>query len=264
MKKSIKLFLLSFLAVGALTSCDGKDAETVYQNIAVESVSLDETYKVLDVEDSFQLTAEVKLREGREEAKYETEWRSSNPFVCDVNQDGLVTALTPGSVTISFIAGYKMAVCSVYVKGEDEGGGGGVTPTPSPTPDPGPDPTPGPTPTPTPTPEPGDDEDEDLKECTVYFFIDYNNIDENDTTGTKLLAKFNWYGDKPLSESGLVPANPKESMDPAFPYFIGWSNHTIIDTKADLWDINNDVIGNGYYFYLYGIWSDVSSGEFVK
>ena len=260
MRKSIKLFLLSFLTMGALGACS-KGGDKVLENIAVSKVTLDETYKVLEVGESFQLTAEVSLKEGKEQAAYEVEWRSSNSFVADVNKDGLVTAISPGTATISYLAGYKMASCTVYVPSDGEGGGG-ISPTPEPGPGPTPEPGPGPTPEPGPDPE-IDPEDED-KNCTVYFFIDYNNIDEKDETGKKLLTKFKWYGDRPISESGLVPANPTQSMDPAFPYFIGWSNHTIIDTKDDLWDIEHDVIGNGYYFYLYGIWSDVSSGEFIK
>ena len=260
MKKFTKLFFLPFLAICTLSAC-GKDKTTTKKsnNEAVTSVLLDETYKVLEVGDSFQLTPSVTTKEGKEGADYDVTWVSSDPNVVEVNEDGLVVALAPGSATISIIAGYKISTCTVYVPGENEGGGG-VTPTPGPTPTPDPDPDPDPTP----DPDPEIDDEEEDKQCTVYFFIDYNNIDEKDETGTKLLAKFKWYGDKPLSESGLVPATPTKSMDPAFPYFIGWSNHTIIDTKDDLWDINNDVIGNGYYFYLYGIWSDVSSGEFVR
>ena len=166
-----------------------------------------------------------------------------------------------------YIAGYKIATCSIIVPGAGEGGssssgGGSVVPPSS---DTSIDPTTsGGSDTSVVPPDPGDDDEDDGKECTVYFFIDYNNIDENDKTGTKLLAKFKWYGDRPISESGLVPSNPTQAMDPAFPYFIGWSNHTIIDTKDDLWNMTSDVIGNGYYFYLYGIWSDVSVGEFTR
>ena len=265
MKKRIRLLLATLLAAGTLASCNPKDISKAVENLAVKSVELDETYKVLEVGDSFQLTAIVTFKEGKEDAEVEVEWRSSNSRVADVNADGLVTALTPGSATISYLAGYKMASCTVYVPGADEGkggSGGGSTPTPTPTPSGGGD-SGEVTPTPTPTPS-GDEDDDADKQCTVYFFIDYNNIDENDKTGTKLLAKFKWYGDRPISESGLVPNNPTQAMDPAFPYFIGWSNHTIIDTKDDLWNLTSDVIGNGYYFYLYGIWSDVSVGEFTK
>ena len=116
------------------------------------------------------------------------------------------------------------------------------------------------------------------KRHNVYFFIDSNNVDANDPTatkdpttgevtvpGTKLLAQFKWYGDKPLSESGKVPTNPTTAMDPAFPYFIGWSSHTIIDTKNDLWTMDQDLIGSSLSFiYFYGIWSDVAQGGFTK
>lgn len=99
-------------------------------------------------------------------------------------------------------------------------------------------------------------------DCEIYFFIDYNNIDEEDDTGTKLVKTFEWYTDRPLSESGQVPANPTNALDPAFPYFIGWSSHTIIDTKEDLWDMEHDVVGSAHFLYLYGIWSDVPAGSY--
>ena len=105
---------------------------------------------------------------------------------------------------------------------------------------------------------------DDEFDCEIYFFIDYNNIDVEDTTGTKLLASFSWYTDRPIGESGKVPNDPTTAMDPAFPYFIGWSDHTIIDSKDDLWDMDTDLVGNFTYLFLYGIWSDVPKGEFNK
>ncbi len=257
MKNGIKLFTVSLLSFAILASCDNGASKNANGNKLVASVTLDETYRVLDLEDSFQLTPTITLNEGVEEATYDVEWRSSNPYVCDVTQEGLVTALGAGTTTISIIAGYKIATCDVRVPGQGEDP---VPPGPTPPVPPTP---PGPTP-PGPGPDPEPEEEDEEKQCTVYFFIDYNNIDENDTTHTKLLAKFKWYGDRPISEAEEVPANPTTPLDPAFPYFVGWSNHTIVDTKDDLWDLSSDLIGNGYYFYLYGIWSDVSQGEFIK
>lgn len=101
---------------------------------------------------------------------------------------------------------------------------------------------------------------EEEYDCTIYFFIDYNNIDENDETGAKLVKKFDWYADRPLGESGQVPNNPTTALDPAFPYFVGWSAHPIIDTLDDLWDMEHDVLGSAHYIYLFGIWSDVEIG----
>ena len=102
--------------------------------------------------------------------------------------------------------------------------------------------------------EPGD------KEYTIYFYIDYNNVDPDDET--KLLAVFDWYYDRPFSESGKVPTVTNDmALDPAFPFFIGWSTHPIIDTKDNLWDINNDTVADlpmvSYTVILYGQWMDV-------
>ena len=159
-------------------------------------------------------------------------WNNSDPSVASFNNNGLVTALSLGSTTISASANDKVAKCVVNVV--DNSGG---------------------------------EEDED-KEVEIYFFLDYNNVDDEDETGTKLIKKFNWYGDKPLSESGLVPTDPTNYSDPAFPYFIGWSAHTIIDSKVDLWDMSKDTVyeraGYTYYLYLYGIWSDVTKEAFTK
>ena len=298
MNKYLKLAATTLIGLTMLAGCNNADLPSIsYDDIAVKDVKLSADSISIRVGETYQLEAIVTYREGKEEASVYVVWNSSNPNVASVSDTGLVTAKSSGYATISYLAGFKMATCQVYVPSEGE-----ITPTSTPTSEPTPtsdptsgeptsspttgeptssptsgeptsDPTSAPTsgePTSGPTSEPTSstsdedwDEDEE-KHCTVYFFIDYNNIDENDTTGTKLLATFRWYGDRPLSESGLVPANPTTPMDPAFPYFIGWSSHTVIDSKADLWDLNNDVLGNGYYFFLYGIWSDVSAGEFVK
>lgn len=105
-----------------------------------------------------------------------------------------------------------------------------------------------------------EEEDPGDKEYTIYFYIDYNNVDPKDNT--KLLAKFDWYYDRPFSESGKVPTVTNDmALDPAFPYFIGWSTHPIIDTKENLWDINNDTVADlpmvSYTVILYGQWMDV-------
>lgn len=98
------------------------------------------------------------------------------------------------------------------------------------------------------------------KDYTIYFYIDYNNVDPKDDH--KLLAQFDWYYDRPFIESGEVPTVTNDmALDPAFPYFIGWSTHPIIDTKDNLWDINNDTVADlpmvSYTVVLYGQWLDV-------
>ena len=144
-------------------------------------------------------------------------WSSSNENVAKY-ENGKVVAVGLGNCTITASANNKSASCSVTVKEASE-----------------------------------DDPDRNV---TVYFFLDYNNVDMYDESGTKLLAKFKWYQDRPLTDAPL-PEDPSAAADPAFPYFVGWSSHTIIDTKDDLWDLENDVIGTRTFIFIYGIWSDV-------
>lgn len=151
-------------------------------------------------------------------------WSSSEESVATVNSNGVVNALSIGTTIITASANGKSATCTVTV-------------TPS---------------------------EEEETDCNIYFFIDYNNNNPNDTTGTQLLAKFRWYSDRPLSASGQVPSDPTTPLDPAFPYFIGWSSHSVVDSKDQLWDMDVDVVGNANFIYIYGVWSDVPKGEFTK
>lgn len=81
------------------------------------------------------------------------------------------------------------------------------------------------------------------------FYIDYNNIDEP-------YMVIDWYDQVPLGNANK-PANPTTPPDPAFPRFVGWSSHTIIDDEKDLWDFENNANKVGSYtFILYGIWFD--------
>lgn len=198
------------------------------------SITLSSNYESLEQGQSFNLTATLS-----EEA--EVSWKTSDSTIAALSAEtGLtvtINAGVAGKATISAEAtspaGNKHTVnCIVNVK---ESGGG---------------------------------EDDD-KDVTIYFFLDFNNIDEDDETGTKLIKKFDWYSDKPISEAGaLVPADPTSCPDPAFPNFIGWSDHTLIDTKNDLWNLTTDTVieraGNTDYLYLYGIWSDVTKEAFTK
>ena len=149
-------------------------------------------------------------------------WRSNDATKASVSSNGLVTALAAGTVSVVAMANGYEAKCIFTITNSSD------VPV-------------------------GRDPD-----VVIYFFIDYNSYDMDDTTGTKKLAQFDWYSEIPLSKSGLVPPTPSEAPDPAFPYFAGWSDHTIIDTKDDLWNMDTDVVPLGTYFLaLYGIWSDV-------
>lgn len=107
----------------------------------------------------------------------------------------------------------------------------------------------------------GDDDDE--KTINIYFFLDYNSVDETDTTGKRLLANFLWYPDRPIGQSGLVPSDPTVAPTSDFPYFIGWSTRAIIDSADLLIDVDTFTTGSARnYIYIFGIWSDVPKGAF--
>ena len=152
-------------------------------------------------------------------------WTSSNEEVASVSQAGMVTAIKEGSATIRATSNGKSVACEVTVSDSME--------------------------------ELPHDDDMTVH---VYFFLDYNNVDEDDTTGKKLLTHFWWYEDKPIAQSGKVPANPSTSPTPDFPYFAGWSDHPIIDSKDQLLDLSTYKVGSRQFIYIYGIWTDVQGG----
>ena len=102
-------------------------------------------------------------------------------------------------------------------------------------------------------------EEEDSSSSSIYtgptdlfvaFFVDYNTADFDHP----------YYSYK-TQQGQLLSRPPQEptsadALDPAYPIFLGWSSHTVIDSDADLWDFNSDVVGLGErsYLYLYGIW----------
>ena len=321
MKRKL-LFLSALLLVTPLTACGSElpvnPAST--EDLKVLGVTLDVNYMKLQEGQTLELHPTIKYKNDEEVAVY-TEWRSSKPSVAMVN-DGLVTAISGGRTTITFIAGYKSASCTIDVPKEE---GGGVIPVPPPG-------------------EftiylnksdvslhygetsqliartsedvevtwsvteggnivsvdsnglvtagqvmgnakvtasavyeevtytatcsfsvSGQDDDPSAMTVRYFFFIDFNNCDEEDETGTKLLASFKWYPDRPVGQSGLVPTDPTVPPTSDFPYFVGWSDHPFVDTKDDLIDIATYESGDTRtYKYIFGIWSDVTKGEFIK
>ena len=155
-------------------------------------------------------------------------WTSSDESIATVSQNGMVTANKEGTVTIHATSNGKSVSCEVTISDEQQ--------------------------------ELPHDDDMTVH---IYFFLDYNNADEEDTTGQKLITHFWWYEDKPIAESGKVPADPKNSPTPDFPYFAGWSNHPIIDSKDKLLDLATYKVeddGSRSFLYIYGIWTDVQGG----
>ena len=193
-------------------------------NVTVSNEAVEFELSVSPTSKSIDVGSEFDLLVTKNIPEVEVQFVSSNPQVASVDNDGHVVGLKKGSATITVSGNGKSATCQVTVN---------------------------------------EAVDPDM-DVTIYFFVDYNNVDRTDTTGTKLLAVFDWYTDRTLV-GAPVPANPTQYNDPAFPYFIGWSTHTIIDETKYLWNIETDKVPKNISFlFLYGIWSDVPQGEFIK
>ena len=78
--------------------------------IPASGVTLSESSLVLDVDETAQLTAAIVP----EDTTDKLVWASSDPSVATVSQDGLVTAVGPGSAVITAAAGEASAACSVH------------------------------------------------------------------------------------------------------------------------------------------------------
>ena len=104
------------------TSCENE--ESVQDEILeINGVTIDKSNAELAVGDTLTIKAtvlpynvapsDVEWQKGFEEIVF---WKSDNPEVATVSQDGLVTAVGEGSCTISFICGTYAAKCSVVVR----------------------------------------------------------------------------------------------------------------------------------------------------
>lgn len=141
-------------------------------------------------------------------------WSSENSGIASVESNGHVKANAKGTTVISAVANDQRASCTVTVTDGSSPGG-----------------------------------DTNLE---VYFYIDYNNVDEENP-----YFKLDWYVEVPFGLANK-PIDPPTCPDPAFSKFMGWSAHTIIDNiPDDLWDFEKNFVANGsYVFVLYGIWID--------
>ena len=152
---------------------------------------------------------------------------SENEQIATVNAQGSVRAVAPGNTNIVARTGDAVAKCAITVNSRE------------------------------------DDEEYDVE---VYFFLDYNCFDPNDSTGKKLLVHFEWFVDRPFDTSKL-PAEPTSAQAPTTDKtnFIGWSHHSLIDQKEDLWNVATDTIrdrmGNTTVAFFFGIWSDETKAQ---
>ena len=103
-KSALSLLLLSVLLIFSCTA--------PVEDIPVGSISLDKPSLELQEGEVAQLKATVLPKNATDT---QVTWSSSNPEVASVDKSGLVTALTPGFVTITAMAGQKTATCQVRV-----------------------------------------------------------------------------------------------------------------------------------------------------
>ena len=103
---------ITVTASGKTATCDITVSKPEVPVVHVESVSLDRTNANLEVGQTLTLTATV-LPENADDKS--VEWKSANPTVAEVDQNGNVTAVGEGSAEITATAGGKSATCSVTV-----------------------------------------------------------------------------------------------------------------------------------------------------
>jgi hypothetical protein len=109
MKKYVSLLLMVFLAVAVMfTSCKSPDDDK--KPTTTKSVSVSPSNITLDIDDTQQFTATTDPK-GRK-----VTWSSSAPAVATVDKDGLVTAIKPGSATISAKSDKETGTAQVTVR----------------------------------------------------------------------------------------------------------------------------------------------------
>jgi len=127
------------------TEPEGKGGPVQAENIPVTGVRLSASSLELEVGATYRLTVTVSPANATDRTP---RWTSSNSSVARVDSRGNVSAISPGTATITATCGAKSANCRVTVALPV----GSPAPTPAPTPEPSHAPTPSPTPAPSPTP----------------------------------------------------------------------------------------------------------------
>lgn len=111
MKKQLIFLLLFAILLGCST-------DEVIQTVKITGVVVSPTSKTVVEGESFTITATVSPADADNKS---VNWSSSAPAVASVDNNGKVTALTPGSATITAttVDGAKTATCEVTVKAPD-------------------------------------------------------------------------------------------------------------------------------------------------
>lgn len=113
MKKTLKLFTVSLLAVLALSSCKDED-----NYIKSTGISIDQTSIALQVGSTQQLVSTISPSNATSQA---IAWSSGDTKIAEVDNTGLVKAIAPGSTTISVmtVAFRHSASCNITVNPVD-------------------------------------------------------------------------------------------------------------------------------------------------
>ena len=122
----------TIVVYGTLTGNSAENDVTVFSPVLVTSVTLDQKALSLTVDDTAQLTATVQPEDAYNK---NVTWSSSDTSVATVDGDGLITAVAPGTTTITVTTedGGLTASCTVTVENpEPEQPSEPTTPDPEP------------------------------------------------------------------------------------------------------------------------------------
>ena len=105
---------ITVTASGKTANCEVTviKSDTPVEPVHVESISLDKETAAMEIGETLALTATV-LPDNADDKS--VAWKSTNPEIAEVDQNGNVTAVSEGSATITATAGGKSATCQVTV-----------------------------------------------------------------------------------------------------------------------------------------------------
>lgn len=112
-------FLFTIVAIMSLSGCTAVNPGEVVVEKEVTSITLNETSKKLEVDDTFQLNATVLPNDATNK---NVTWSSSDTDVASVDNSGMVTALKAGNTTVTVTSNSKSSVkatCNLTVSAKE-------------------------------------------------------------------------------------------------------------------------------------------------
>ena len=97
MKKSIKFLVLPLMSL-VMTSCTFPSFDPGQQVVIVETISVSESSKTINIGDNFTLTAQLTPNNATEKTVF---WSSSNSRIATVDNNGKVVGVARGKATIT-------------------------------------------------------------------------------------------------------------------------------------------------------------------